>query len=263
MRIYIVRRVQKSQCCNVYKRAGRRQHFEIEEISTRVPCSNLPLSLVTTPPNQMGTSSSKAPKCKSCKPLTIASPTPPSAPPSPPVASALYAKALAEINLKRALHGVPPVTLQLGEPGDVAIDNAKTVAASFCQSGLVHTGNTGKGPDSPKVGQNIYAITLGGSTYNVDTMGDLLKSGIEMWYDEIDKPTPYFTGGGKAETDTFQGSRGHFTQLVWKNSTHVSFGVALAQCANTQWLILVTNFSPPGNVVGQFTENVLPPKYKI
>ena len=206
----------------------------------------------------MGSSSSK-PKCKSCKALpppvleeTMAS--------SGPVrASSLFAKALAEVNDKRALHGVPPVTLQLGAAGDTAMENAKTIADRFCQVGLVHTGNTGEGPDEPKVGQNIYAVTLGGSLYDLNTMADILQSGIHMWYDEIDKPTSYFRNDGQAEMDAFQENRGHFTQLVWKNSTSISFGVAIAQCVNTQWLIMVSNFIPAGNVIGQFANNVLPP----
>ncbi len=49
---------------------------------------------------------------------------------------------------------------------------------------------------------------------------------------------------------------GHFTQVVWRNSTKM--GVARAS-NSSGWTYVVTNYSPPGNYVGQYDENVLPP----
>jgi hypothetical protein len=213
--------------------------------------------------------------CKGCgggnaaaaaRPSTLAT-VATTAPPLP--ASQLFAAALAEANAKRALHGSPPLTLALGAPEQVAMANAATIAAAFQQSGcstLAHTSNTGAGSDMPKVGQNIYAVTLGGASYTPASFGDLLTAGVDMWYDEINgsaqSPGPYFDSTGKPFTTTFDSARGHFTQLVWKASTAVAFGVAVATCGSTPWLIFVANFSPPGNVISpasMYAANVLPP----
>lgn len=51
----------------------------------------------------------------------------------------------------------------------------------------------------------------------------------------------------------FSDSVGHFTQLVWKNTTTVGCGAA--DCNDAGWL-LVCEYNPAGNVVGQFASNV-------
>jgi len=45
-------------------------------------------------------------------------------------------------------------------------------------------------------------------------------------------------------------SSGHFTALVWNNTTHVSF----AYSENGKFI--VANFSPAGNIVGQYGDNI-------
>ncbi|GAA4318851.1 CAP family protein [Flaviaesturariibacter amylovorans] len=40
---------------------------------------------------------------------------------------------------------------------------------------------------------------------------------------------------------------GHYTQMVWKASTHLGMGAA--QCRNGSWII-VANYSPRGNYIG-------------
>lgn len=50
---------------------------------------------------------------------------------------------------------------------------------------------------------------------------------------------------------------GHFTQVVWKGSKEFGVGKALAKDGKT---IVVASYRPAGNMVGKFSENVLPPK---
>ncbi len=45
---------------------------------------------------------------------------------------------------------------------------------------------------------------------------------------------------------------GHFSQLVWKGSTQLGCGYS------TKCQMLTCNYSPPGNVAGQFASNVQP-----
>ena len=83
--------------------------------------------------------------------------------------------------------------------------------------------------------------------YGVDVL-TLLKKAVDLWYNEIslyDFKNPGFSSG-----------TGHFTCLVWVAST--TFGMGFSFDASTQTVDVVFNTSPPGNVIGQFVQNVLP-----
>lgn len=66
----------------------------------------------------------------------------------------------------------------------------------------------------------------------------------EAWYMEKDL---YDYAAGR-----FSLSTGHFTQLVWKDTNEV--GCATAECPRGTFL--VCEYSPQGNIIGQFQENV-------
>jgi Cysteine-rich secretory protein family len=74
------------------------------------------------------------------------------------------------------------------------------------------------------------------------------ESAVELWYKEINHYN--FSSPG------FSPATGHFTQMVWKNSTQL--GCAMAHCSGeTFW---VCRYSPQGNITnpGQFKQNVMP-----
>jgi hypothetical protein len=81
--------------------------------------------------------------------------------------------------------------------------------------------------------------------YGSDTM-TLIKLSIDLWYKEI----AYYNFSKPGFSD----ETGHFTCLVWKNSK--SFGIGIAILDDT--VVVSFNSSPPGNVVGEFEQNVLP-----
>lgn len=93
-----------------------------------------------------------------------------------------------------------------------------------------------------------------------DTYGENLAAGSEelmdaahvadMWYAEVEKYD--FKKGG------FSMQTGHFTQLVWKESTRLGCGVSA--CKGLR--IWVCNYDPPGNVQGEYHQNVLPKSCK-
>ena len=75
---------------------------------------------------------------------------------------------------------------------------------------------------------------------------------VDMWYEEI-KDYSFGNPG-------FASGTGHFTQVVWIGSQEM--GVAKASNANgTQFV--VARYSPAGNVLGRFPENVKPKGSKI
>jgi len=66
-----------------------------------------------------------------------------------------------------------------------------------------------------------------------------------MWYDEIHDYN--FNKGG------FSKVTGHFTQLVWKDTSFIGIGFA----TSGRTLYVVANYDPPGNYIGRFIENVV------
>lgn len=72
-----------------------------------------------------------------------------------------------------------------------------------------------------------------------------VTASIEAWGDERDE---YDFGDAEFSKET-----GHFTQLVWRDTTDVGCGRKL--CGKRGWY-LVCEYSPPGNVEGQFEDQV-------
>ena len=69
------------------------------------------------------------------------------------------------------------------------------------------------------------------------------------WYDEIkfyDFAEPQFS----PET-------GHFTQIIWRETTKLGVGFAITEENARYALYVVAQYSPSGNVDGYFAENVL------
>ena len=109
---------------------------------------------------------------------------------------------------------------------------AQEWADKLAQNGTLTHGNLGHGSNHPK-GQNL---AMGGKNF------DITKA-VQCWYQEKSK---YENQGPE------NGGCGHYTQLVWKDTTHVGIGVS--QIGNKR--IVVANYHPPGNWSGQYRRNV-------
>jgi len=83
--------------------------------------------------------------------------------------------------------------------------------------------------------------------YGTDPVA-LIKLAIDAWYNEISLYN--FNSPGFSE------ATGHFTCLVWLASR--DFGIAIAFDPVTTKAVITMNTSPPGNVIGEFQQNVLP-----
>ena len=112
-------------------------------------------------------------------------------------------------------------------------------AASQAQKWANHLARTGKlehgGHDG--MGQNLAYKS--GAEFTAQEVADI-------WYNEVQSYN--FSSPG------FASNTGHFTQLVWKGTTHVGFGKAVRGSTT----FVVANYVPPGNVAGQYEQNVLP-----
>jgi uncharacterized protein YkwD len=89
------------------------------------------------------------------------------------------------------------------------------------------------GPWKQKYGENIFWAS------NADyTPLDACKN----WYEEIE-----FFKPGKLTEKVWQ-KAGHYTQMVWKKTSHMGMGIAI--CKN-RGMIIVANYNPPGNFIGE------------
>ena len=71
----------------------------------------------------------------------------------------------------------------------------------------------------------------------------------DMWYNEIYDP-------GYNYGDDWTPGAGHFTQLVWAGSEAIGCGIGVTSSGDTFYG--VAQYSPAGNVIGQFADNVFP-----
>lgn len=136
-------------------------------------------------------------------------------------------KLLAEHNRVRFEAGVGPVTWA-PDLAAYAQQWADHLAGNECR--IKHRPAAGKG-------QGIYGENLFTGTAGYYDVGD----GVRAWESE----KQFFKGGVVTLANVQQ--VGHYTQLVWRGTTQV--GCGKAECRGR--IILVCNYSPPGNVVDE------------
>jgi len=123
-------------------------------------------------------------------------------------------------------------------------DRCAKHAQSYAEE-LARTNKFGHSNEA-EFGENLYTSwSSAGSQISA-------AAAVESWYNEIKDFREY----GAERPSNFQ-NVGHFTQVVWKGSTHVGMGAAVGSNGR---VLVVANYLPRGNVIGQFHLNVLPPK---
>jgi len=139
-------------------------------------------------------------------------------------------------NQYRALHAVAPLQISI-KLNRFAQDWADTSAK---RDTMEHRPNN-------SYGENLYAKWNSKPGHTIPG-----AEAVESWYSEI---KDHVFGREPKSMAT-----GHFTQLVWKDSTHV--GIGLARAKKSGKLYVVCNYEPAGNFVGQFAIKVPPPSKK-
>jgi len=137
-------------------------------------------------------------------------------------------EALKAHNDFRVKHGVPPMEL-CQKVCSYAQDWAET---------LIRENKFQHRSDS-KYGENLYSSW---SSRPKKVSGSVA---VESWYAEVE----HYTFGQEPRGGP---TTGHFTQVVWKESTKL--GIAIAQKDGK--VIVVGNYSPAGNYCGLYTANV-------
>jgi len=157
---------------------------------------------------------------------------------------AFQAAILAQHNEYRTLHGAPPLKWS-----DAIAKYARSRADTIVRQEGLGAGHAGL---SPKYGENLYWAGSSGTGSAVPAARAAAEQSVKSWYDEV-KDYSF-------SKPAFSPKVGHFTQLVWKNTTEV--GCAVYSLKGSQWLetYVVCDYQAPGNIMGQFPANVLPRK---
>ena len=136
-------------------------------------------------------------------------------------------EALEAHNKYRRKHHVPPLTLNK-DLCKIAQSYAERLSAtnSFEHSKNKYNGN--------EIGENLYTCS------GKEATGEMATTD---WYNEIKMHN---------FKKDFQHDTGHFTQLIWKGTEEVGFGIA----NKGKKYYAVVNYYPPGNFLGQFANNV-------
>ncbi|XP_068155181.1 Golgi-associated plant pathogenesis-related protein 1-like [Drosophila tropicalis] len=132
---------------------------------------------------------------------------------------------VSEHNRLRQLHGVPDL-------------NEDVELSKGCQAYAEELATTEKFEHSAEAMKGEFGENL---CYRNDP-----ELCVQKWYDEIEF---YDFAKGK-----FSKKTGHFTAVIWKATTRV--GVGYKWNPNKKVTYVVARYLPPGNVKGQFIENV-------
>lgn len=133
-------------------------------------------------------------------------------------------------NVYRAKHDSPPLKWSVE-----AAKKAQSWAEKLADTGTLQHGN------HDNMGQNL--AYKGGAEYKGQEV-------VDNWYSE--------ESNYNYDNPGFHGKTGHFTQLVWRATTHIGVGRVVSGAKT----YVVANYSPAGNITnaGQFKQNVLKPK---
>ena len=86
---------------------------------------------------------------------------------------------------------------------------------------------------------------LGENIYNSENIYIEPKEVFDQWYNEYKKYD--------FQSKKFQKEACHFTQIIWKNTKEVGFGIE----NNSSKIYIVALYFPAGNIFEEFTKNII------
>lgn len=138
-------------------------------------------------------------------------------------------------NAYRAEHSADPL-LWDADLASAAQAWAETLESN--DDGLVHS-------DTLYVGENLAFYSNSDEAVQTETL-EGTSWATDQWYAEVTDPGYNYESPGLASNP----GTGHFTQVVWANTSRVGCGVSGS--------FVVCQYQPAGNVLGNFAGNVLP-----
>lgn len=159
-------------------------------------------------------------------------------------ANMLNNTALTSHNNYRKIHRSPAMTINT-----TVKSTAQSWANTIARTGVFeHSTSTQRNG----AGENLYAYY---TTSRAIASNVLAQQAVTSWYSEVSKYN--------YSQPRFSSATGHFTQVVWKNSTGLGCGASQGKKTinGTTYnaYYVVCQYSPAGNVQGQFPQNVLKP----
>lgn len=149
-------------------------------------------------------------------------------------------QSVSEHNTYRSTHHAPGLTQSAALNA-----SAQAYAETLASTGEFKHSNTNNG-------ENLFATFTTGAPPSAAAVA---SQAVGSWYNEV-ADYDYANPG-------FSGKTGHFTQVVWKGTTQVGCGAATGEKnfgGNIYTAVyVVCQYAPPGNVLGQFPQNVLAP----
>jgi len=215
------------------------------------PEPTTPVVTVVEPPAEPST---KEPEPTVVAPTTTEEASVPSsvAPqPSAPADDDFEGTALYHHNVHRANHSSPEVQW------DSEIAGYASNTAATCV--FAHDMDQGSG----NYGQNIAMWATSSGAQELGAAGAIKMAASDMWYNgEFSKYLPSYYGQDSPDMSNFE-AWGHYTQLIWKDSTKLGCAVQFcpkgSMSSDMDAWYMVCNYGPPGNVGGAYGENVLAP----
>merc|ERR1711865_111559 len=152
------------------------------------------------------------------------------------------AQILADHNAARAMHGAAPLVCN-NKAAKTALKWAKKMVKAKT---MEHSSGSG-------YGENLYMTMRSSGKYATADTVMVAERTVASWYDELNNYN-FATGEKKDSTK----ATGHFTQVVWGSTTGV--GCAFGSFKNDWYnMVVVCNYTPPGNYGGQYTTEVAVP----
>ncbi len=116
--------------------------------------------------------------------------------------------------------------------------------AKFAQEWADEVARTGNVAHRPEEGD--WKQKYGENWGSGDNYGVLMAAGD--WYKEIQ----FYTRGTPIPEDFASFKAGHYTQMVWKDTTEIGAGKAVIQEGDSKGkLVIVCNYNPRGNITGK------------